>query len=265
MTELGALDEEIAFNSGTEIQIEAPPIAESVQEATITPASVPFTIRTLAGESTPAAITYAGVPRVSAVANTASKVRLEGVSGALDSGGTPILLGGKGLLGQVTVVRFPDSAPEASDGSQYTFTPESDTRLSTSTVAQNPALADVEACTVTGCSPSSGGDLLYLYPPGQPAVESLTPHSGSAAGGTETLIRGKNLGCPLAASFASARSPAIHPIATIIYCGATTELRAVAPPGTAGTKVRVTVTTVESYFEGQGDAPSKARFTYESP
>jgi hypothetical protein len=42
-------------------------------------------------------------------------------------------------------------------------------------------------------------------------------------------------------------------------------VRAVSPPGTAGTKVPVTITTVESYFTGSGDAPSKALFTYTSP
>jgi hypothetical protein len=39
----------------------------------------------------------------------------------------------------------------------------------------------------------------------------------------------------------------------------------VSPPGTAGTKVPVAVTTAESYFTGSGDGPTKALFAYTGP
>jgi hypothetical protein len=263
--ELEALDQEIAFISGTEIQIAAPAIAESAQLATVEPTSVPLSVRTLAGESAPAPVQYAGVPRVSGVQSSASKRRLEGSGGAPDTSGTPIVLDGRGLSGQVTLARFDDSQSPFSQGTNYTITASSDTRLSTQTVSQNPALADVQACTVTGCSATTKADLLFLYPPGQPDVEALTPHSGSAAGATNVLVHGQNLGCPLAVAFGGVQAESFSAIEALLACGSTSELDAVSPPGSAGTKVPVAVGTVESYFSGEADAPSTALFTYTSP
>ncbi len=264
--EVESLEENIVFDSGTEIQITAPALVESAEEASIEPRSIGFSLRTLAGESAQAPIEYAGVPRVTGVENTASSVRLEGISGALDTGGTPIAITGKGLSGQVTVVRFDDSQSPFSEGTDYTFTSSGAKLLDTQTVSQNPALANVQACTVTGCSAASTADLLFLYPPGQPDVESLTPHSGSAAGGTNVMIHGQNLGCPLAVAFGSSDAESFSPVQALLACGSTTSLNAVSPPaGTgAGAKVPVTVTTLESYFTGSSDAPTNARFTYKS-
>ncbi|HTU77699.1 MAG TPA: protease pro-enzyme activation domain-containing protein [Solirubrobacteraceae bacterium] len=252
-----------AFDSGTELQIPAPTIAESVKEASTDPISVPFSVRTLAGSSTQTPVEYAGVPRVSGVQSTASEIRLEGRSGAPDTGGTPIAITGKGMIGQVTLVRFSDSASPPSEGTNYTFVASSDKRLSTQTVSQNPALANVQACTVTGCSPTSRADLLYIYPPGQPQVLSLAPGSGSPAGGTHVAIHGQNLGCPLAVAFGEnpAESFSSAPESTLA-CPSATLLEAVSPPGAAGSKVTVHVTTLESLFTDSGDAPTTAGFTY---
>ncbi len=260
--ELGTLDETMAFASGTELQIEAPALVETAEEATVGGKSVPLLVRTLAGESTPLPVRYAGIPRVSGVENTASDIRLEGLSGAPDTGGTPIAVTGKGMAGQVTLVRFTDSQSPPSEGTNFTFSATGNTRLSTQTVSQNPALADVQVCTVTGCSATSASDLLFLYPPGQPDVESLTPHSGSAAGGTKVLIHGQNLGCPLGVAFGSSQAESFSPIEALLACGSSTAVQAVSPPGQAGSTVPVTLTTAESYFTGGGDAPSSARFTY---
>jgi IPT/TIG domain len=183
----------------------------------------------------------------------------------VDTGGTPISISGKGMLGQVTVVRFDDSESPPSEGTNYTFTATSKSKLSTQTVSQNPALANVQLCTVTGCSATSKTDQLFLYPPGQPDVESLAPHSGSAAGGTKVAVYGQNLGCPLAVAFAGNEAESFSPVEAVLACGSTTTVDAVSPPGTVGTKVPVTLTTLESYFTGGGDAPTKALFTYASP
>jgi hypothetical protein len=260
-----SVDYGIAFASGTEMQIAAPAIASSVETATVEPTSLPFSVRTLAGYSAQTPIEYAGVPRVSAVESTTSKIRLEGVSGAPDTGGTPISISGKGMEKQVTVVRFNDSEAPPSQGTNYAFTATSDKQLTTQTVSQNPALANVQVCTVTGCSATSNGDLLYLYPPGQPVVESLTPHSGSSAGGTKVVVHGQNLGCPLAVAFGESQAESFTPVEALLACGSTTAVDAVSPPGDPGSEVPVTVTTLESYFTGGGDAPSKAEFTFTSP
>jgi hypothetical protein len=263
--ELEALDQEIAFISGTEIQIAAPAIAESAQTATVEPTSVPLSVRTLAGVSAPAPVQYAGVPRVSAVHSSASKLELDGAGGAPDTGGTPIVLDGRGLSGQVTLVRFDDSQSPFSEGTNHTVQASSDTRLSTQTVSQNPALANVQACTVTGCSAATKAALLFLYPPGQPDVEALTPHSGSAAGATNVLVHGQNLGCPLGVDFGGEQAESFSAVEALLACGSGSELDAVSPPGGVGAKVPVTVSTVASYFSGESDAPSKALFSYTSP
>jgi Pro-kumamolisin, activation domain/IPT/TIG domain len=260
-----SVDYGTSFASGTEMQIAAPAIAESAETATIEPTSLPFSVRTLAGYSAQIPVEYAGVPRVSKVESTASKVRLEGMSGALDTGGTPIRIAGRGMLGQVTEVRFTDSAGPSSEGTNYAVTAVSNTKLSTQTVSQNPALADLQVCTVSGCSATSSADLIFLYPPGQPDVESLAPHSGSAAGGTKVLVHGQNLGCPLAVAFGGAEAESFSAVEALLACGSTTKVSAVSPPGGSGASVPVTVTTVESYFTGTGDAPTKAVFSYTSP
>jgi hypothetical protein len=260
-----SVDREIAFQSGTEIQILAPAIAESAQTASVDPTSLPLSVRTLAGDSAQTPVRYAGVPHVSAVQNTASSVRLNGMSGAADTGGTPLQISGQGMLGQVTVVRFEDSQSPPSEGTNYSSSATSDTQLSTQTVSQNPAIANVQVCTVTGCSATSGADLLFLYPPGQPQVESLQPHSGPASGGTAVAIHGENLGCPLAVAFGSQEAESFTPVQALLACGSTSAVDAVSPVGTAKAKVPVTVTTAESYFTGSGGAPSKALFSYTGP
>jgi hypothetical protein len=171
---------------------------------------------------------------------------------------------GKGMLGQVTFVRLTNSSGSSSEGTDYTVSATGKTRLSTQTVSQQPALANVQACTVTGCSAISNSDLLYLYPPGQPTVESLKPRSGSSAGGTKVLLRGANLGCPLAVSFAGTPAESFKAPESLLTCGSPTAIEAVSPPGAAGTTVPVSVVTEESYFTGTGDAPGDAEFAYTS-
>ncbi len=260
-----ATEQEISFVSGNEIQVAAPALAESAQTASVDGLSIPLSIRTLAGETAQSAVQYAGVPRVAAVANTTSKVTLKGIGGAPDGGGTPIRLTGKGLLGQVTLVRFTDSESPSSEGSSFTLAASTDTHLETQTVAQSPALANVQACTVSGCSTASKVARLFLYPPGQPAVESLTPPSGSAAGGTAVTVHGKNLGCPLSVAFGGAKGASFSIAESILACASTGTVGAVSPPEKSAVKVPVTVTTLASYFSGSGDVPGEAQFTYTSP
>jgi hypothetical protein len=257
-----SVDREIAFQSGTEIQILAPAIAESAEAATVDPTSIPLSVRTLAGESAQTPVRYAGVPDVSDVENAASGIRLKGMSGAVDTGGTPIQIAGEGMLGQITMVRFDDSQSPPSEGTSYSFAATANTQLSTDTVSQNPAIADVRVCTVTGCSATSGADLLFLYPPGQAHVTSLSPHSGGASGGTAVTIHGENLGCPLAVAFGNNEAESFTPVQALLACGSTSAVDAVSPAGQAKTKVPVTVTTAQGYFTGSGDAPSNALFAY---
>jgi hypothetical protein len=249
------------YITGTEIQVEAPALIEAEEAPSVEPVSLPLSVRTLAGSSPQAAVQYAGVPTVSAVQNAASAVRLNGRSGAADTGGTPIVIEGKGLSGQVAFVRF-QAAEGLSEGTQRALAVRSAAELETATVSEDPGLVDVEACTASGCSAPSPGDQLYLYSPGRPVVESLHPRSGSAAGATKVLIGGANLGCALGVQFGANAAPAVSNVPSVLACGDPSELEATSPAGSAGTKVPIDVTTWESYFTGTGDAPSRVRFAY---
>ncbi len=249
------------FTTGTEIQMEAPPLAGHGEEPTLQPQTLPLSVRTLAGSSSPASVEYAGVPRVSAVINGASALRLHGLGGAVDTGGAPLALKGKGLAGQVALVRF-EGGEGFSEGTQYTLHEGGEDELFVASAAENPSLVQVQACTVTGCSTATPLDQLYLYPPGQPAVEALRPSAGPARGGTKVLVSGANLDCPLAVSFGSKEAESFAPTAAGPCDQPGAAVDAVSPPAARGSEVPVRVTTWESYFTESGDAPSNALFRY---
>jgi hypothetical protein len=253
-----AQDTDYQFVSGTEIQIVAP-----AQASTVNPFTIPLSVHTLAGQSTPATATYAGIPTVSSVTNPQNATQLAGVSGASDSGGTPIQIDGKGFADQLTgPIELTDSAGGPSAGTVYDYRVVSDGQVDSSTPEINPGLDDVQLCTVSGCSATSAADELWLYPPGAPQVTSVSPSSGPAAGATATRVGGANLGCPLGVYFANAVATSFSAVQSDLDCGATTQVRATSPAGSAGTTVPVTVQTVESYFTGGGRGTTSAGFTY---
>ncbi len=245
------------FMTGTELQIVVPS-----EPLTTGRASVPFSVNTLAGQSRSVGVTYAGIPRVTGVVNTRDQTTLDRTYGAPDTGGTPIRISGTGLAGQLTVIKFNGSASSLSAGIQYAFTVHDDAVVRTHTVQQDPALANVRLCTVSGCSKAVRAGRLYLYPPGNPDVTTVSPSSGPVAGGTKVTIDGDNLGCALGVFFGTARARSFAQRATQLYCGSTITLTATSPPGTAGAKVPVSIETIESYFAHAGHGTSTASFTY---
>jgi IPT/TIG domain len=95
-------------------------------------------------------------------------------------------------------------------------------------IGASPALP--QGAVDPGCSATSKADQMFLYPPGQPQVESLAPHSGSAAGGTTVAVHGQNLGCPLSVAFADNEAESFSPVQALLACGSTTAVTAVSPP-----------------------------------
>ncbi|HEV2373784.1 MAG TPA: protease pro-enzyme activation domain-containing protein [Streptosporangiaceae bacterium] len=240
------------YLTGSQLQVTAPGGA-----LTTAPATVPFSMRTLGGQSAGSPVTYAGVPSVSGVVNTATSH-----NGGPDTGGTAIAVSGQGLNQATGALQFVDSATPFSVGTQYNYTVNSGTSISAKTVQQNPALVHVEVCSVTACSTASTADEFYLYPPGNPKVTSISPASGLAAGGTKVVIGGQNLGCVTGVFFGAVAAATFSNAQALLDCGATTLVNATSPAGTAGTKVKVTITTVESNFTGTGPSQSTATFTY---
>ena len=251
-------DTNFLFLSGTEMQIAPLP-----QNTTTDVLALPFGVKTLGGSSAPVTALYAGVPDVTGVVNKVNSKTLDGTSGAVNTGGTPIQIKGDGFSGQVLPpIEFNDSELPFSVGTQSTFTVNSDTRISTQTVSQNPAFVDVQVCTVTACSAKSTADQLILYPPGDPNVDTVAPTTGPAAGGTKTTIKGENLGCVLQVFFGNAQATRVSNLPTFTDCGSTVQVRATSPAGTAGKSVPVTAVTAESFFTGSGRSTSSAKFTY---
>jgi hypothetical protein len=241
------------FETGTEMQLIVPPEPLSTE-----PESVPFYVESLAGFSAPGpSVTYAGIPAVSRALNTAT-----GRDGAPDTGGTPIVVSGNGLAQATGPLQFTDSQSSYSTTTQSSYTINSDTSISSQTVQQDPALVDVEVCSVTGCSSNPPADYLALYPPGDPKVDSITPTSGTAAGGTPVTIGGENLSCVTGVYFGGVPAEQITTAQALANCGQTNLIDATAPPGHAGTTIPVTVATVESDYTGSGPSKSSASFTY---
>ncbi len=252
----------IVSETGTELQIEAPAFAS----LTVGPANVPVSVMSAAGLSNQVNATYAGIPTVSSVAATSGPTA--GQPAGPDTGGTPIEIHGSGFANQATLVTFNDIATPFSVGTQFNLTVASDTKLTTKTVAQNPAVVDTQVCTVTDCSSPSSlagdtADLFILFPPGNPKIDSITPSSGPATGGTAVTITGENLGCVTNVSFGGVAALNLTNAEALLDCGSTNTVTVTAPPGRVAT-VPVTLDTVES--EASAGVPAAVgSFTYTQP
>ncbi|MGI8715574.1 MAG: protease pro-enzyme activation domain-containing protein [Solirubrobacteraceae bacterium] len=252
-----SVDTQYQYLSGTELQVTAPAHAP-----TVGPASVRFSVKTLAGQAPAVRAAYAGVPRVRQVVNPRNQRRLLGVSGASDAGGTSIRVLGEGFAGQLSgPLRFAvgHGGPAATE---YRYRVRGSSQLQTTTVGQTPGIVDVRVCTVSGCSAAGPSDRLWLYPPGDPSVSSVTPRFGPAAGGTRTTIRGADLGCPLVVAFGRRPAKSTRSGPGAGSCGTAGLVSAVTPAGRAATTVPVAVVTVESFFTHSGLGTTRARFRY---
>jgi hypothetical protein len=252
----------IVSDTGTEIQITAP----GLPILTVDPTNVPVSVMTAAGLSNQVNATYAGIPTVSSVVATGGPT--SGHAAGPDTGGTPIEIDGSGLANQATMVTFADIATQFSFGTQFNLTASSDTKLTTHTVAQNPAVVDTQVCTVTDCSPPSSlasdtSDEFILFPPGDPKIDSITPDSGPATGGTQVMITGENLGCVTNVFFGGVAADDATNAQALLDCGSTTTVMVTTPPGIVGT-LPVMLSTVES-DSSTGVSPAMSTFTYTQP
>ncbi|MGH9294944.1 MAG: fibronectin type III domain-containing protein, partial [Acidimicrobiales bacterium] len=239
------------FESGTEIQFSAPAIA-TASSTTVQPVALPVTVVSLAGESGQENVVYAGVPKVTSVRNSANTRTVLGVYGAPDSGGAPLVITGSGFNQAVGPAVFTDVVQTALVQTQYSYTVSSDTSASLQSIAQNPGVDMVSLCSVTGCSGSSPGDLLVVYPPGAPKVEASSPSSGPAHGGTQVTIVGQNLGCAVEVSFGTTAASSFANAPQLLDCGSSSVVGVSVPPGRAGSTVSITVVTAESIYAGTG-------------
>jgi Pro-kumamolisin, activation domain/PASTA domain/IPT/TIG domain/Divergent InlB B-repeat domain len=252
----------LAEVTGTKIEIVAP----GFESETVNTATLPVSVQSAADLSNQVNATYAGAPTISSVLATSGPTAQ--TNAGPDTGGTPIDVRGVGFANQVLALTFNDVSPNPfSFGTQYNFTVNSNTDITAATVSQNPAVVDTQACTVTDCSPPTSvnndpGDVFILYPPGNPKIDSITPGTGPANGGTQVTITGENLGCVTSVSFGNQSAEDFSNAEALLDCGSTTTVTVTTPPGTVGT-VPVTLTTVES--EATGAPAATGSFTYTKP
>ncbi len=246
-------DLNILYDSGTEVQVLAPGTAQ----LTVGPATMPVRTYTMAGVSAKKLVIFAGIPEVSSVLTSTGKQ-----PGGADTGGTRITIKGAGFNQAIGPLVYADLYTPYSAGTQYRFTVNSDNRISTRTVQQNPAVVGVLVCSVTDCSGPTAGNFFFLYPPGKPVVRRIRAASGPAAGGNTVHIFGSNLGCVTGVFFGTTPAATFTNTQAILDCGSTHEVTVTVPAGTAGTTVPVTVTTIESELTGSGPSRTTASYTY---
>ena len=268
VNEGGPVPVEPVAETGTSMELLAPALPKSDEPPTTEPFVLPVGFNSIVARSNESEIVYAGVPKVSSVVNPRT-----GAPGVPDtvacaspsptSGcGSPLRISGVGLLQTFGPIGFVDNLTDFSLGTQYNFAVKSDRTLTTESVAQNPGLLDVEVCSVTGCSLNPKTDLLVVYPPGNPKIDSISPPAGAAHGGNSVVLDGANLGCVVSVAFGKVVTLSTSNVKAVLTCGTTNQVVVVAPPGVAGTKVSVRVVTLESLLDPAGQASNQIPYTY---
>jgi hypothetical protein len=197
-------------------------------------------------------ITYAGTPTLTSISADAGSV----------AGPNSLTITGTGLsdVDQVLFVAQPPFPGIYSTSS--TFTAQSDTSLTVAVPQFFAVPTDVLVCSVTGCDPPDPAVDTYVFAyPGQPVVTSSSPSSGPAHGGTLVTIQGSLDAEVLSVHFGSTAAV----IESAAEGTASAPITVLAPAGTAGAKVDVTITTVGGTLVGQPTSAvtSAATFTYQ--
>jgi hypothetical protein len=198
---------------------------------TTTTTEAPTTTTTEAPTTTTTAIP---APTVTSVSPTSGST----------AGGTSVTITGTNLTGATAV----DFGTTAATG----FTVDSDTQITATSPAHAAGTVHVTVTTPAGTSATSPADEFTFVTPA-PAVTSVSPASGSTAGGTSVTITGTNLTGATAVDFGTTA-------ATGFTVDSETQITATSPAHAAGT-VHVTVTT-----PGGTSATSPAdEFTFVTP
>jgi hypothetical protein len=202
---------------------------------TVDQTNVGVTVSSLGGTSNSVALAVAGIPVVTDLSSHLG----------LTTGGEPLTVKGRGF-GDALVVGFVSRFEPSLVGpsAQYIFSAENDGTITLLTPADIDLPTDLVVCSLSGCSaPDPSVDrFLYAYP-GRAVVTSISPASGPARGGGLVKITGRNLSNVQRVEFGKKASKHIRNGADVVPAGSPTLVYAVAPAGTKGKKVVVTVQT----------------------
>jgi|GEM_PF-710395 len=158
------------------------------------------------------------------------------------AGGTSVVITGTNFSG-ATAVSFGSYAAT-------TFSVNSSTQITATAPPQAAGVVDVLVTTPSGISAAVSGDHFTYTAAGLPAITSLSPTSGSTAGGTSVTITGSGFTGATGVTFDSAPAAGFT-------VNSDTSITATTPPYAAGT-FNVTVTT----FSGTSALVNGDRFTF---
>jgi hypothetical protein len=194
--------------------------------------------------------TYSGTSAVSSsdhftysAASTPSVSSL-GTTTGTTAGGTSVVVNGSHFLG-ATALTF-GTVPAAS------FTIVSDSEIDAVSPPQAAGTVDVTVTTFAGTSATGSSDHFTYSNASTPSVSTVTPNSGSAAGGDLITVTGSHFLGATGVSFGTAAADWFIVLSD-------TALLASAPAGSAGT-VDITVTT----YAGTSSTGSADHYTYNS-
>jgi len=184
-------------------------------------AAVPASLLAAAGTATVTVTQSGGASTGVAFAINAAAPSIVGISPSqgVSAGGTQVNITGTNFTG-VSAVKF-GAASAAS------FTVISSNSISAVSPAGSAGMVDIQVVTPSGASATGISDqFTYLAPP---AVTSVSPASGSIAGGTTVAISGMNLTGATSVSFGTTAA------AGFTFNSSTGIISAVSPPGSVGT------------------------------
>jgi Pro-kumamolisin, activation domain/Fibronectin type III domain/IPT/TIG domain len=233
--------------SPTQLTIGIPPSAPTTE-----PVSTPISVQDNGGAALLSTVdttdfNYAGTPV------------LTGISKHIASQSAPgnLTITGSGLI-DVTSVMLQLQGPLSFLTSTSTaISDQSDTSLTVAIPNEYAAPADVLVCSASGCStPDPAVDTLTLAYPGRPIISSVSPASGPAHGGNLVFISGV-LDTELTAVHFGSK------LATIVFepglTASAQPIVVVAPPGTGGKRVALTISTLGGELVG---SPTSAAVNY---
>jgi hypothetical protein len=221
--------------------------------ATVEPVTVPLSVQSAGQLSNVSALGYAGTPVLTSIS--------EHLAAQANPGSLTIT--GQGLSAVTSVMLQGQGGYSFLTSTSTAISSQSDTSLAVVLPHFFQLPADVLVCTATGCSAANPrADTLLLVYAGRPVVNSSSPPAGPAHGGTTVIIQGALDSSVTAVYFGSVPARVLsQPFLT-----PSGPVTVVAPPGAAGTRVSITITTQGGTLAGQPtSAPNPAAvFTYQA-
>ncbi len=228
-------------------------VAAAPEATTVEPLAVPLSVLSAGQLSNVSALYYAGTPVLTSISKHLASQAAPG----------QLRITGQGLADVTSVVFEAQGALGFLTSTSTAISAQTDTSLAVAVPQTFEVPVDVLVCSVTGCSaPDPAADTLLLVYEGRPVVNSSSPASGPAHGGTTVTIQGA-LDSEVRTVFFGSVPAKILSQPSLTPSGPITVL---SPPGTAGTTVSITITTLGGELAGtpRSAATPAAVFTYQA-